>query len=68
MYWCGRAWWARIADQAGAVEEPVLVPMSEAERSAAVAALAEILAAWWVRRQPANRPPVVGSGGEDSAL
>jgi hypothetical protein len=32
-------------------EEPVLVPMSEAEGSAAVAALPEIIAAWWTRQQ-----------------
>lgn len=34
------------------LEEPVLlVPMTPAERSAAVAALADIIAAWWTRQQ-----------------
>jgi hypothetical protein len=31
------------------IEEPVLVPMSDAERVAAVSALAEILTAWWTK-------------------
>jgi hypothetical protein len=31
------------------LEKPVLVPMSDAERLAAVTALADILAAWWTR-------------------
>jgi hypothetical protein len=35
----------RIADQAGSADQPVLVPMSEAGRSSAVAGLTEILAA-----------------------
>jgi hypothetical protein len=34
--------------------------MSEAERSAAVAALTEILAAWWTRQQAADRSPIAG--------
>ncbi len=29
------------------IEEPVLVPMSDAERAAAAAAFAEILMDWW---------------------
>jgi hypothetical protein len=37
------------------VEDPVLVPMSKAERSAAVAALTEIFAAWWTRQQVTDR-------------
>jgi len=31
------------------IEEPVLVPMSEAERAAAVSVLADILRDWWVK-------------------
>ncbi len=41
------------------------VPMSEAERSGAIAALTEILAAWWTRQQAC--PQIAGSGGEDEA-
>ena len=32
------------------IEEPGLVPMSDAERAAAVSVLADILAAWWMKR------------------
>ena len=31
------------------IGEPVLMPMSDAERAAAVSAVAEILTAWWTR-------------------
>lgn len=48
------------------LEEPVLVPMSGAERSAAVAALTEIIAAWWTRQQAIDRSPIAG-GGEGEA-
>lgn len=39
------------------LEEPVLVPMTPAQRSAAVAALADIVATWWARQQPVGGPP-----------
>jgi hypothetical protein len=39
------------------VEEPVLVPMSDADRAAAVSALTEILTAWWIKRQTIDRQP-----------
>jgi hypothetical protein len=31
------------------IEEPVMVPMSDADRAAAVSVLAEILTAWWTK-------------------
>ena len=37
------------------VEEPGLVPMSDAERAAAVSVLAEILAAWWTKHATGGR-------------
>jgi hypothetical protein len=46
------------------LEEPGLVAMSDAERSAAVAALADILAAWLARQQETghDRTPAVATG------
>jgi hypothetical protein len=40
--------------------------MSEAERSAAVAAITEIIATWWTRQQATDHSPIAGSG-EDEA-
>jgi hypothetical protein len=40
-------------------EEPVLVPMSEAERAATVSVLVDILTAWWTKHGnagPEQRP------------
>jgi hypothetical protein len=37
------------------IEEPVLVPMSESERAAAVSVLVGILADWWARRGSEDR-------------
>jgi len=37
------------------IEEPDLVPMSDAERAAAVSVLAEILTAWWVKHASDGR-------------
>jgi hypothetical protein len=37
------------------IEEPVLVPMSEAERAAAVLVLVEILTDWWARHGSEDR-------------
>jgi len=44
------------------VEEPVLVPMSAAERSAAVSVLTEILTTWWIRQQATDDQPDASSG------
>jgi hypothetical protein len=44
------------------VEEPVLVPMSDAQRSSAVSAFTEILAAWWVKQQIADDQPGTTGG------
>jgi hypothetical protein len=46
------------------LEEPVVVSMSDAERSAAVASLADILAAWWARQQETDHRPDAGSSDE----
>jgi hypothetical protein len=32
------------------IEEPGLVPMSDAERAAAASVLTDIVAAWWMKR------------------
>jgi hypothetical protein len=37
------------------IEEPVAVPMSAAERAAAVSVLADILTAWWTKRGSEER-------------
>ena len=37
------------------IEEPVLVPMSQAERIAAVSVLAEIFTAWWTKHASDNQ-------------
>jgi hypothetical protein len=37
------------------IEEPVLVPMSDAERAAAVSVLTEISAAWWTKHVTGGR-------------
>jgi hypothetical protein len=40
------------------VVEPVLVPMSDAERAAAVAAFTAIFVGWWMRHADDEQPPV----------